>query len=175
MQIGCNILLAYATNKEYGSNAGRIKMPRPVKSRRVESLPEFTYFVPAGRRKCEIEEILIKVEEFEAMRLKDVEDLNQEECAERMQISRQTFQNIIDSARKKIATALIEGKAINISGGNYTRNVCQFKCISCENTYEIKYEEDRKICPSCGSKEVTCNKRSSFCHGQCIKHTMNDK
>ena len=147
----------------------RTQMSRPVKNRRVENLPEYTYFVPAGRRKCEIEEMLIKVEEFEAMRLKDVEDLNQEECAEKMQVSRQTFQNIIDSARKKIAVALIEGKAINISGGNYTRNVCQFKCLACENTYEIKYEEDRKICPSCSSEDVTCNKRSSFCHGQCNK------
>ena len=150
-------------------------MSRPVKNRRIENLPEYTYFVPLGRRKCEIEEMLIKVEEFEAMRLKDVEELNQEECAERMQVSRQTFQNIIDSARKKIAIALIEGKAINISGGNYTRNVCQFKCISCENTYEIKYEEDRKICPSCSSVDVTCNKRSSFCHGQCNKQIIDDK
>jgi len=150
-------------------------MPRPVKNRRVEKLPEYTYFVPAGRRKCEIEEILVKVEEFEAMRLKDVEDLNQEQCAQRMQISRQTFQNIIDSARKKIAIALIEGKAINISGGNYSRNMCQFKCTSCDNTYEIKYEEDRNICPSCGSAKVTCNKRSSFCHGKCNKKAITAK
>lgn len=150
-------------------------MPRPVKCRRVENLPEFTYFIPAGRRKCETEEILIKVEEFEAMRLKDVEDLNQEECAERMQVSRQTFQNIIDSARKKITIALIEGKAINISGGNYTRNICQYKCISCGNTYEIKYEEDRRICPSCGSEKVICSKKSNFCHGKCNKQLVDGK
>ena len=150
-------------------------MARPVKNRLIENLPQYTYFVPAGRRKCEIEEMFIKVEEFEAMRLKDVEDLNQEECAGRMLVSRQTFQNIIDSARKKIAIALIEGKAINISGGNYTRNVCKFKCISCANTYEIKYEEDRKICPSCGSDQVTCNKRSNFCQSSCNKHLINHK
>lgn len=148
-------------------------MPRPVKCRRIENLPQFTYFVPSGRRKCEIEEILIKVEEFEAMRLKDIEDLNQEECAERMHISRQTFQNIIDSARKKIAIALIEGKAINISGGNYTRNVCEFKCISCGNIYEIKYEEDRRICPTCSSEEVVCSKKTNFCHRQCSKQIIN--
>ena len=106
-------------------------MPRPIKCRRVENLPQYTYFVPADRKKCEIEDINIKVEEIEAMRLKDIEDLNQEECAERMQISRQTFQNIIDSARKKIAIAIIEGKAINISGGDYTRNGCNCRCLSC--------------------------------------------
>ena len=86
-------------------------MARPVKNRRVENLPEYTYFVPSGRRKCEIEEIFIKVEEFEAMRLKDVEDLNQEECAERMLVSRQTFQNIIDSARKNDCYSFNRGKS----------------------------------------------------------------
>ena len=154
---------------------GNKKMARPVKCRKVDKLPEYTLFVPAGRRKCEIEEILIKVEEFEAMRLKDVEELNQEECAERMHISRQTFQNIIDSARKKIAIALIEGKAINISGGNYTRNVCHFNCISCGNTYEIKYEEDRESCPSCGSEKVVCSKKNNFCHRQCSKQITDGK
>ena len=103
-------------------------MPRPVKCRKVESLPKYTYFIPAGRRKCEVEDIMIKVEELEAMRLKDVEELNQEECAEKMHVSRQTFQNIIDSARKKITTAIIEGKAINISGGDYRLSECQRVC-----------------------------------------------
>ncbi|GIM29088.1 UPF0251 protein [Clostridium polyendosporum] len=150
-------------------------MPRPIKCRKVEFLPEYTYFIPTGKRKCELEEIVLKVEELEAMRLKDIEELNQEECAERMHVSRQTFQNIIDSARKKIAIALIEGKAINISGGNYTRNVCQFKCLSCGNTYEIRYEEDRSVCPVCGLNEVICSKKSNFCHRICSKHDTTDK
>lgn len=149
-------------------------MPRPVKCRKVENLPQYTYFVPAGRRKCEIEDIIIKVEELEAMRLKDIEELKQEECAEKMHVSRQTFQNIIDSARKKLATALIEGKAINISGGNYTRNVCHFNCLACGNIYEIKYEEDRNICPVCGSERVICSKKSNFCNKVCNKFVEND-
>jgi predicted DNA-binding protein (UPF0251 family) len=91
-------------------------MPRPIKCRRVEFFPEDTYFVPLGKPKCEIQEIVLKVEELEAMRLKDILCFNQEECAEKMQISRQTFQNIIDEARKKVAIALSEGKAINING-----------------------------------------------------------
>ena len=144
-------------------------MPRPVKCRKIENLPRYTYFIPSGRKKCEVEEIILKVEEFEAMRLKDIEDLNQEECAERMEVSRQTFQNIIDSARKKIAMALMEGKAINISGGNYGRNVCQYECKSCNKAYEVKSEIDRKICPSCGSKEVVCIKKNVFCKKQCKK------
>ena len=78
---------------------GGIKMARPTKYRRVEFFPEDTYFVPWGKPKCEIEEVVLKVEELEAMRLKDIEELKQEECAERMRISRQTFQKLVDHRR----------------------------------------------------------------------------
>ncbi|OBR90105.1 hypothetical protein CLRAG_37120 [Clostridium ragsdalei P11] len=146
---------------------GGVKMPRPTKFRRVEFFPENTYFVPWGKHKCEIEEIVLKVEELEAMRLKDIEELNQEECAQKMQVSRQTFQNIIDSARKKVAVALTEGNAIRINGGNYTTTYCKFKCLHCGNVYEIKYEQDRYTCPICGSEEVICNKKAKFCRKWC--------
>ncbi len=139
-------------------------MARPVKCRRVEFFPEDTYFMPIGKRKCDIEEITLKVEELEAMRLKDIEGLNQEECAERMQISRQTFQNIIDSARKKVALALTQGHAINISGGNYTLGSCQFKCLDCGKVYKLNHEHDKHTCPYCESKEVVCEKKKRFCH-----------
>lgn len=142
-------------------------MPRPTKCRRVDFFPENSYFVPIGKPKCELEEIVLKVEELEAMRLKDIEELNQEECAERMQVSRQTFQNIIDSARKKIAIALTEGKAINITGGHYTTKLCKYKCMDCESIYEINYEQDKTTCPSCGSEKVICSKKARFCGKWC--------
>ena len=100
-------------------------MPRPTKFRKVEFFPDSTYFVPWGKPKCEIEEIVLKLEELEAMRLKDIEELNQEECAERMQISRQTFQNIIDSARKKTAMALTE--VICEKKADFCNNWCRCK------------------------------------------------
>lgn len=142
-------------------------MPRPTKFRRVEFFPKDTYFVPLGKPKCELEEVVLKLEELEAMRLKDIEGLNQEECAEKMQISRQTFQNIIDAARKKVAIALSDGKAINISGGNYTTSLCKFKCLDCKTTYNINFEQDKKICPDCGSNKVTCGKKADFCKSWC--------
>ncbi|WP_102399367.1 DUF134 domain-containing protein [Haloimpatiens massiliensis] len=142
-------------------------MPRPTKFRNVEFFPKDTYFVPQGKHKCEIEEMVLKVEELEAMRLKDIEGLKQEECAEKMQISRQTFQNIIDSARKKVAIALTEGKAISINGGNYTTRHCKFKCKSCGITYEVNYEQDKHKCPECGSEEVMCSKKAGFCKRWC--------
>ena len=143
---------------------GGEQMARPIKCRRVEFFPENTYFMPFGKRKCEVEEITLKIEELEAMRLKDIEGLNQEECAERMQISRQTFQNIIDSARKKVTIALTEGNAIHISGGNYTLGSCQLKCLSCGKVYELNHEQDKHTCPYCGSKEIVCGKRNRLCH-----------
>jgi predicted DNA-binding protein (UPF0251 family)/DNA-directed RNA polymerase subunit RPC12/RpoP len=144
-------------------------MARPIKCRRVEFFPEDTYFIPLGKRKCDVEEIILKVEELEAMRLKDIEGLTQEECAGRMQISRQTFQNIIDSARKKVATALTQGKAIHISGGNYISDLCQFKCLNCGEAYDLKYEHHKHTCPNCGSNEVTCKKKKRICHKWCVK------
>ncbi|AYD39540.1 DUF134 domain-containing protein [Clostridium fermenticellae] len=147
-------------------------MPRPTKFRRVEFFPNDNYFVPWGKPKCEIEEIVLKVEELEAIRLKDIKELNQEECAEKMKVSRPTFQNIIDSARKKVAMALTEGKAIRISGGYYTTNHCKFKCMDCGEVYEINYEHDKLACPSCGSKKVMCSKKTGFCRRWCNRENL---
>ena len=107
-------------------------MPRPSKPRRVECIPKDTYFVPLGKSKCKLEEVILKIEELEAMRLKEIEGLNQEECANKMQILRQTFQLIINEARMKVAVALSEGKAINTNGGNYISCHCDFCYFGCE-------------------------------------------
>jgi len=66
-----------------------------------------------------LEEIILQVDEFEAARLKDLEGLEQEECAKKMSISQPTFHRLVVSARKKLADAIINGKAIRIEGGNY--------------------------------------------------------
>jgi len=94
-------------------------MPRPPKCRRVKFLPRHTYFKPAGIPLRDLEEEIITVEEVEALRLKDLEGLEQEECAQSMSISRPTFQRILIEARKKIVRALIYGKAIRIEGGTF--------------------------------------------------------
>jgi predicted DNA-binding protein (UPF0251 family)/predicted Fe-Mo cluster-binding NifX family protein len=94
-------------------------MPRPLKCRRVEFLPGVTYFKPAGIPLKNLDEISMSVEEAEALRLKDLEGLEQEGGAEKMNISRPTFQRVLASARQKIADALLNGKAIRIEGGNF--------------------------------------------------------
>jgi len=94
-------------------------MPRPRLCRRVKFLPETTYFKPAGVPLRELEEVVLTVDEFEAIRLKDIEGLEQEECAKKMKISQPTFFRLLNSARKKIADAIVNGKAIKIEGGIY--------------------------------------------------------
>jgi len=94
-------------------------MPRPRLFRRVWFEPEVTYFKPAGIRMIDLEESILTVDEFEAVRLKDLEGMEQEEAAKKMGISQPTFHRLILSARKKIADAIVNGKAIRIEGGNY--------------------------------------------------------
>jgi predicted DNA-binding protein (UPF0251 family) len=94
-------------------------MPRPSKCRRVAFLPGANYFKPAGIPLRLLDEIRLSVEEAEAVRLKDLEGLGQETSAERMNISRPTFQRLLASARRKIANALLNGRAIRIEGGNF--------------------------------------------------------
>ena len=142
-------------------------MSRPTKFRKIEFFPKNTHFVPVGKSKCQLQEMHLKIEELEAIRLKDIEGLKQEECADKMMVSRQTFQNIIDSARKKIAIALIEGNEIKIGGGNFTTEYCKFICSGCDTTYEIKYENDKKTCPLCGSEKVECSRKMDKCRKWC--------
>lgn len=94
-------------------------MPRPRRLRRVWFRPEVTYFKPAGVRMMELGEVILSMDEFEAIRLKDYEGLEQTEAAKKMNISQPTFQRLYESARKKIAEALVTGKAIRIEGGPY--------------------------------------------------------
>lgn len=94
-------------------------MVRPRICRRVGFQPSVTYFKPAGVRMVDLEESILTVDEYEAVRLKDLEGLEQEEAAKKMNISRPTFQRLVVSARKKIADAIINGKSIKIEGGVY--------------------------------------------------------
>lgn len=150
-------------------------MPRPVKWRKVEFLPDINYFVPVGVPGGHLQENVLKVEELEALRLKDIEGLEQDECAARMEISRQTFQRILNEARAKVADSLVNGKAIRVEGGNYTVHICEFECLSCGNRWEDSFENLEKVregkleCPKCGSTDTICTNIGSFCHGRCYR------
>jgi len=89
-------------------------MVRPRLCRRIRFNPNITYFKPQGVPMRFLEVIELTTEEAEALRLKNMKDLEQEEAAKKMNTSQSTFQRILSSAYKKITEALIEGKAIKI-------------------------------------------------------------
>lgn len=92
-------------------------MPRPRNKRCVHFWPQTTCFKPVGVPLRLLQEIALSGDELEAIRLKDLEGLDQVDVAERMKISRPTVVRILQSARKKIADMLVNGKAINLEKG----------------------------------------------------------
>jgi predicted DNA-binding protein (UPF0251 family) len=133
-------------------------LPRPTKWRRVAFIPQVAYFKPAGVPQSILDKVLLSVEEAEAIRLKDLEGLQQEECAERMHISRPTFHRVLESARAKIADALINGKAIRIEGGNFEMATRRFKCSNDGKEWDVPFEKmvagPPQVCPQCDSTNV---------------------
>jgi predicted DNA-binding protein (UPF0251 family)/predicted Fe-Mo cluster-binding NifX family protein len=91
-------------------------MPRPQKYRRISGYPDYWSFSPDDGTG---ENVILSLDEYEAIRLIDWLGRTQEETARQMQVARTTVTAIYDSARKKIADALVNGKRILISGGNY--------------------------------------------------------
>jgi uncharacterized protein len=93
-------------------------MPRPKKTRFVSGYPTIAAFVPQGMPITG--ELMLSVEELEAIRLSDFERLDQESAATLMQVSRQTYGRILTTARGIVGEALVTGKALKIAGGNYS-------------------------------------------------------
>ena len=92
-------------------------MPRPFCCRRIAGKPAASIFKPIGIPVVELDEAVMTLDEFEAMRLADLDGLYQEQAAEQMSVSRTTFSRIVVSARRKMADALVHGKALRIEGG----------------------------------------------------------
>ena len=91
-------------------------MPRPKRCRKVCSMPRVSEFAPVGE---DADFVVLTVDEYESIRLIDKQGFSQEECASYMQIARTTAQQIYNSARKKIAFAIVDGKGLRIAGGDY--------------------------------------------------------
>ncbi len=126
-------------------------MSRPFKCRHVGCEPGINYFKPRGIPLDGLREVVLTMDEFEAVRLADLESLYQEDAARKMKISRQTFGNIIKSARGKLADALINGKAIKIEGGVYTETgKRRFMCEDCTYQWRVGCGAGRPVvCPRC--------------------------
>ena len=127
-------------------------MARPVKKRRVGCDPQANYFKPRGIPVADLEEVVITMDELEAIRLADLEECYQESAAAKMDVSRQTFGNIVKSAHKKIAAALVLGKALKIEGGNIIMSARVFQCSDCRQEWSAPFGTGRPgSCPHCNS------------------------
>ena len=129
---------------------------RPRCKRRVESIPGVTYFKPRGIPLDDLELVNLTIEELEAVRLVDLEGLEQEQAAARMGVSRRAFWADLQSGRKKIADALVTGKAIEIKGGDFIVEVKRrFKCDDCQNEWDDSYGTEKTYkCPKCESSKI---------------------
>lgn len=92
-------------------------VPRPFCPRRIAGRPPAAVFKPIGIPMVELEAVVMTLDEFEALRLADLEGLYQEQAAEQMNVSRPTFSRIIEAAHRKLADAVVHGKALRIEGG----------------------------------------------------------
>lgn len=133
-------------------------MSRPVKLRYVAGLPNANFFRPMGIPANLLQEVRLSLEEVEAIRLKDLEELEQEKCAERMHISRPTFHRVLESGRKKLADALVNGKAVQIGGGNFGLPQQRFRCSNDGHEWNVPFEVLASrlplSCPVCSSVNI---------------------
>ena len=130
-------------------------MPRRRCCGWVDQEPQCRRFTPESR--TDAQPVAVGVEELEAVDLKDLEELDQAACAAVMNVSRPTFQRILQAAREKIAMALVQGRTILIEGGSYMVKNRVFECRDCGHTWEVApCTEGGKhgyelACPQCGS------------------------
>ena len=154
-------------------------MPRPFCRRRIEFMPGVRFFKPMGIPMHVLEEIILNMDELEAVRLADYQGLYQEQAAEKMQISRPTFGRIIESAHKKIADALVNGRALRIEGGavemygadkNQGGMGAGGFCVCPKCSEKIPHragmpcKEER--CPKCGRRMM---REGSACHERLVE------
>lgn len=141
-------------------------MPRPEKDRVVHTPPFFADFKPIGLPVGSLEQVQLNLDEFEAFRLADYNNLSHEDAAIEMEISRSTFTRLIEKARKKIACLIIEGKVLSIDGGNihFRKNI--IRCRDCGHMFITKMGASFDVCPECSSKNLF-NLAGGFGHGRC--------
>lgn len=131
-------------------------MVRPKKNRIVGFNPQVSYFKPRGIPMIELDEIVLTIDEREAIRLADLMGLSYEEAGQKMGVSRATFGRIVQNARKVLADAMINGKCIRVEGGNYTfaENIRIFLCDECHQKWEEPLGTGRPACcPNCRGDE----------------------
>ncbi len=139
---------------------------RPVIKKIIDNLPLYVLYKPMGVPMENLDIENLTIEEIEALKLKDVQDLDQVSAARKMGISRSTFQRLLLSARKKMVSSILEGKALKFEGGNYipNENVIKSKCLKGNYHFFLKKEDlegseheyklSKILCSKCGKRLI---------------------
>jgi predicted DNA-binding protein (UPF0251 family) len=127
-------------------------MPRPFKNRKVNGLFNTDCYKPNGIPLSMLAAVELSVDELEALRLADLEDMYQDEAAKEMGVSRQTFGNIVKRARKKVADAIINGKALRIVSRGFSYSDALRCCGNCGLVWR-KAAMKQTECPDCRSTD----------------------
>jgi predicted DNA-binding protein (UPF0251 family) len=128
-------------------------MPRPCKNRKIYGKFNADYFKPRGVPVSSLAEVILDVDELEALRLADLEEMYQNDAAEKMGVSRQTFGNIVKRARQKVADALINGKALLLITPD-SSDESALRCNTCGLVWINTKVDEKLSCPSCESQEI---------------------
>lgn len=128
-------------------------MPRKKRSRRIQVPPVIKGMSVFGVRGRKSNEVLLRLEEYESIRLLDYQNLTQEEAAVHMDVSRPTLTRIYEEARNKVATAFVEGRDILFKGGDVYFDKNWFKCNACKASFS-HFSKEEAACPVCNSDNI---------------------
>ena len=129
-------------------------MPRRRRLRKVVAPPGFRGYKPYGINNTSKESVELLYEEYESIKLADYDLMNHQEASELMGISRPTFARIYESARRKIARALVETKEIKTVFGNAWMDKNWYECDSCHARFTIPRTIKEYKCPICSSVKI---------------------
>jgi len=128
-------------------------MPRKKRNRKIQYPPVIKGMSVYGVRGRRANEVILHLEEYEAIRLLDYQNLTQEQAAIHMNISRPTLTRIYEEARNKVATAFVEGRGIIFRGGDIYFDENWYKCNHCLASFN-HFNDTKSECPLCGSQDV---------------------
>ncbi len=129
-------------------------MPRRKRLRKVVSPPGFRGYKPYGNRNGNMPHVDLLYEEYEAIKLADYDLMNHQEACKLMGVSRATFARVYESARRKIAKALVETREIRSVFGNARLDDSWYECGKCSARFSMPVNVKSQQCPLCKNAEI---------------------
>ncbi|MFP4459911.1 MAG: DUF134 domain-containing protein [Candidatus Zixiibacteriota bacterium] len=135
---------------------------RPRRYRLIHHKPQARIFSAIDNDNMNNSPILLSIDELEALRLAEIEEMYHADAADKMNVSRQTFGRIIKSARKKVAKHMVDCTTLIVKGGDVKYAKVNYECEDCSHRWKTTIEKINSIkCPSCGRRNIMTENRAS--------------